>query len=83
MPLYDFLNTDTNEIFEKRMSFADKEQFLEENPHIQSYFGNMSGIPLIDPVRLGVRKPDSGWKDVLSKIHTKTAGSRLDKMANF
>lgn len=82
MPLYDFLNTDTNEIFEKKMSIADKEQYLKTNPHIQSYFGNMAGLPLIDPVRLGIRKPDAGWTEVMNKIHNRTAGSQLDKTYN-
>lgn len=82
MPLYDFLDTKTNEIFEKRMSIADKEQYLIDNPHIQSYLGNIAGIPLIDPVRLGIRKTDAGWKEVMNKIHTRTAGSQLDKSFN-
>lgn len=82
MPLYDFLDTKTNEIFEKRMSIADKEQYMKKNPHIQSYLGNMAGIPVIDPVRLGVRRTDAGWKEVMNKIHTRTAGSQLDKTFN-
>lgn len=84
MPLYDFLNTETNEIFEKRMSVSDKEQYLKDNAHIRSYFGPaMSNIPLIDPVRLGVRKIDGGFREVLSKINEKTAGSRLKDTSWF
>lgn len=84
MPLYDFLNTETNEVFEKRMSINDLEQYLKDNPHLRSYFGPaMSNIPLIDPVRLGVRKIDGGFREVLSKINEKTAGSRLKDTSWF
>jgi putative FmdB family regulatory protein len=32
-----------------------------------------------DAVRLGVKKPDKGFKEVLQKIHEKTPGSILNK----
>jgi hypothetical protein len=76
MPLYDFKNKDTGETFEKMMSIAAKEEYLKENPNIEPVLGvNM----LIDPVRLGVRKTDSGFKEVLQRIHEKTPGSQLNK----
>lgn len=76
MPLYDFRNKDTGEVFEKMMSIAAKEEYLKENPNIES----MLGInPVIDSVRLGIRKTDQGFKEVLQRIHEKTAGSQLDK----
>lgn len=82
MPLYDFIDGDT--IFEKRMSIKEKEQFLIDNPNIKSYFGNgYSNIPLIDPVVLGIRRPDTGFREVLQKIHSKTPGSQLDKTTRF
>lgn len=82
MPFYDFIDGDT--IFEKRMSIKEKEQFLIDNPNIKSYFGNgYSNIPLIDPVVLGIRRPDTGFREVLQKIHSKTPGSQLDKTTRF
>lgn len=76
MPLYDFKNTQTGEVFEKMMSISAKEEYLKENPHIEPVLGaNM----LIDPVRLGVRKTDAGFKEVLQRIHEKTPGSQLNK----
>jgi putative FmdB family regulatory protein len=39
--------------------------------------GIFTAIPLGDPIRLGLRKPHSGMKEVLQKIDSKTAGSRL------
>lgn len=77
MPLYEFRNKETGEVFEKLMSMASKEEYLKENPNIESM---ISGAPpLIDPVRLGVRRPDQGFKEVLQRIHEKTPGSQLNK----
>jgi hypothetical protein len=78
MPLYDFKNKDTGEVFEKMMSISAKEEYLAANPNIEPVLGmNM----LIDPVRLGVRKTDQGFKEVLQRIHEKTPGSQLNKIA--
>jgi hypothetical protein len=78
MPLYDFKNKDTGEVFEKMMSISAKEEYLIANPNIEPVLGmNM----LIDPVRLGVRKTDQGFKEVLQRIHEKTPGSQLNKIA--
>lgn len=80
MPLYDFKNKETGEVFEKFMSISAKEEYLKENPNIEPV---ISGLPsLIDPVRLGVRKPDQGFKEVLQRIHEKTPGSQLKKTSN-
>ena len=79
MPLYDFRNKDTGEVFEKFMSISAKEEYLKENPNIESMLGTNA---LIDPVRLGIRRPDQGFKEVLQRIDEKTAGSRLKKFSN-
>ncbi|CAB4168131.1 hypothetical protein UFOVP1666_14 [uncultured Caudovirales phage] len=80
MPTYEFKNTETGELFEKMMRNSVREEYLKENPHIQQL---LSTATLIDPVRLGIRKVDQGFKDVLHKIHKGTAGSTLNKTANF
>lgn len=80
MPLYDFKDTKTGEVFEKFMSIASKEEYLKENPHIEPF---ISGLPpLIDPVVLGVRKTDQGFKEVMQKIHARSPGSELNKTFN-
>ena len=77
MPLYEFRNSETGEVFEKMMSISSKEDYLKENPNIESY---ISGAPpMIDSVRLGVKKTDQGFKEVLQRIHEKTAGSILNQ----
>lgn len=77
MPTYNFRNTDTGEEFEKFMGISARETYLKENPHIQPM---ISGAPMIcDPVRVGVRRKDSGFKEVLQKIHERAPGSELKK----
>jgi hypothetical protein len=80
MPLYDFRNKDTGEVFEKFMSISAKEEYLKDNPNIESMLGMNA---LIDPVRLGVRRADNGFKEVLQRIHEKTPGSTLNKTSKY
>ena len=56
----------------KKMS---KEEYLKTNPNIQSHFSTFPGIG--DSVRLGIKKPDVGWKEVLQKIDSRAPGSTL------
>lgn len=80
MPLYDFRNKETGEVFEKFMSISAKEDYLKDNPNIESMLGMNA---LIDPVRLGVRRADNGFKEVLQRIHEKTPGSTLNKTSKY
>ena len=49
----------------------------KENPNIESFIS--SAPPLMDPVAIGVRRTDQGFKEVLQGIHEKTPGSQLNK----
>jgi hypothetical protein len=47
------------------MKIAEKEEFLQNNPNYESI---LLGAPSLgDPVRLGIRKPDQGFREVLQK----------------
>ena len=71
MPLYEFVDNSTQEVFQKMMSISAMEQYLEENPNISIHF---SAPPAIgDTVRLGLRKPDQNFRDMLKHI-SKRAG---------
>ena len=75
LPTYCFKYRDTGVEFEKFMGISARDVYLKENPNVESMF---SGAPMIcDPVRVGARKKDSGFKDVLQKIDQRTAGSVL------
>ncbi len=64
MPTYTFTNTETQEVFTEIMSISDRDKFLENNPHIKQ---NLATPGFADPVRLGVRKIDRSFNDVLLK----------------
>jgi hypothetical protein len=69
MPIYSMRNNETLEEFEVTLKYSELGEYLKENPHIQQIFTKFPGMG--DPVRLGVRKPDDGFRDVLkkAKIH--------------
>lgn len=53
---------------------------------IEKWVPNPDGncIPSIgDPVRLGIRKVDKGFNELIHKIHENTPGSQLHKSAHF
>jgi hypothetical protein len=77
MPLFEFRDKETGEVIEKFMSLSSREEFLKENPNMETVISG--GAAFIDPVRMGIRRPDQGFKEVLQRIHEKTAGSQLNK----
>lgn len=77
MPTYNFRNKDTGEVIERIMSITAREEFLQANPNMETYHAEPPAMG--DSVRLGVRRPDQGFKEVLQKIHEKTAGSQLNR----
>lgn len=81
MPTYDFVNSETGESFTRVMKIAEKEQYLSDNPHIRQAY--LAAPAMGDPVRLGVRKADNGFKEVLQRVHSKTPGSRLNVIADI
>ena len=79
MPTYQFLNTETGEETEVTMRISELDDYRAANPHLQTI---ISAPMICDPVRVGVRKMDSGFKEVLQKVHEKSPGSRLDKLSS-
>ena len=78
MPTYSMRNTLTEEEFEIRLSMAEREAYLHDNPHIKQTFKTFPAIG--DSVRLGLRKPDRAFNDVLQKAknahHNSTVNTR-------
>jgi hypothetical protein len=74
MPLYDFINKDTGEEFERLMSIAAKEEYLEQNPHITQ---KVSAPNFVYNTKSLDQRTDNGWKEVLSKISEKHPSSAL------
>ena len=79
MPTYVFRNKETGEQFEKLMKISELDTFRAENPQLETVIQS----PMIcDPVRVGVRKMDTGFKEVLQRVHEKTPGSELNKLSS-
>ncbi len=80
MPTYSFRNKDTGEIFDKILRIADREEFLTQNPHLESV---ITGAPAFTGDHItAVKKYDTGFKEVLQKIHERTPGSQLNKTSS-
>lgn len=77
MPRYDVQDKNTGEIFEVDMKISEMEQYFLDNPHLEQVF--LTGIAF----NADVVKPDKGWTEVLQGIHSRTPGSRLNKLANI
>jgi hypothetical protein len=66
MPIYSMRNNETLEEFEVTLKYSELEQYLTDNTGIQQIFNKFPGFG--DPVRLGLKKPDDGFRDVLRNV---------------
>lgn len=76
MPFYHFRNKTTGEQYEKLMSISAREQYLQANPEIETMIAGAPGLS--DPVRLGLRKPDEGFRDLLGHIRKNNIWSKMN-----
>lgn len=67
MPTYSFRNIEDGSEFDLSLTMSEREKYLEENKGkvIQILTKSPS---LGDPIRLGLKKPDGGFRDVLREI---------------
>lgn len=77
MPTYTFTNIETEEVFTEIMSFSERDEFLTNNPHIKQ---NLATPGFADSVRLGVRKIDKSFNDVLIKAKSAHLHSTIDTL---
>jgi hypothetical protein len=75
MPTYNFKDTNTDEVIQKFIKLNELDTFRKENPNLQPV---LSSPALCDPVRVGIRKMDSGFKQVLQKIDERVPGGMKD-----
>ena len=80
MPTYVFRNKETGEQFEKIMKMSELDPFRQENPQLETV---IQAVAFGDPTKLSSsRKFDTGFKEVLQRIHEKTPGSELNKSSS-
>lgn len=71
--LYEFINTETQEVFEKSVRLSELDQYLADNPTIRRHY---SAPPAIgDTVRMGLTKTPESFRHLLKNI-SKRAGMR-------
>ena len=74
MPRYSFIDTETGNEFTEFMTLAERKDYLHENPHIRQQLS----VPSIgDSVRLGVKKVDRNFNDILVKTKEKHLHSNI------
>jgi hypothetical protein len=73
MPIYTFLDKDTNELIELTLRIADYDSFLASNPNLERYIDSFPGLVS----GRGSIKTDSGFKEVLSKVAEAHPNSEL------
>ena len=78
MPTYEFRNKQTGEVTEAFMSMSSREQYLTDNPHLEQ---TMTSAPAFTGDHITIKK-DTGFKEVLQRIHEKTPGSQLNKSSS-
>lgn len=76
MPIYSMQNQETEEIFEVVMPYADLASYLEQNPTIKQIFNKFPGHA--DPHRMGLKKVDDGFNDLLSRIKRNNLHSTIE-----
>jgi hypothetical protein len=80
MPTYVFRNKETGEQFEKILKISELDSFRAENPQLETV---IQAVAFGDPTKLSSsRKFDSGFKEVLQKIHERSPGSELNKTSS-
>lgn len=75
MPTYEFRDKTTGEVHEKFLSFSGRDEYLAQNPHLEQ---TITKAPAFVGDHVSIKK-DTGFKEVLQKIHEKTPGSQLNK----
>lgn len=65
MPLYQFKDTETDEVFEEFFTYEEKKIFLQDNQNIQEIIGAPNLISGISGI---THKNDSGFNDLLNRI---------------
>ncbi|NDB81218.1 MAG: zinc ribbon domain-containing protein [Alphaproteobacteria bacterium] len=71
MPMYSFKCSDCETVFDVLCSISARAE--QECPNCKSTnyeFHHTTPLNMGDPIRLGVRKTDDGFKEVLSKINS-------------
>ncbi len=75
MPTYTFQHIETEEQKTILLSLAEREKFIKENT---DYFQVLSTPSFGDSIRLGIRKHDNTFNDMLKRMKKNHLGSTIE-----
>lgn len=76
MPIYEFLNKNTNEVEEINMKISDLDKFKDDNPHMIRHFSTLN---FQDSVSLGIKRPPIEFKEgVIDRIKRANPLNRME-----
>ena len=80
MATYNYLIRKTGEhaVTENFDSIADAEEWFAAHPEYEWLPSQMRGVAVVDPWRLGRKKVDEGFRDVLRSIKKRHPGSKMN-----
>ena len=67
MPIYEFINTETDEVFEKVIPLGEYDEYIKNNPHIKRYYSSAPTLSYSGFKSKETRAGD-GWKEVQDRI---------------
>ena len=73
MPIYDFLNTETNEEFQVDLKLAELDDYKKSNPHFTQLIKAVNHV-----LHTGGLKPPSGFRDLSKHIKKNNIGANID-----
>ena len=81
MPTYDFLNKETNQIEEHRMSYTVLDEFITNNPHLERYH-SAENLPIMsDGTRMsvpGIGQPHAAFEHgVIERMKATIPGNTM------
>lgn len=80
MPTYSFKDKNTEEEFTLFMNISELDQYKLDNPHLSQL---VNGAPmLICPIKLGVTKPSSEFRERVKDIKKSHYGSTIETTHN-
>lgn len=83
MPTYEFMNINTGEVEEHKMSYTVLDQFKVDNPHLERHFSTESLHVMSDGMRMstpGTGQPDSTFeKYVIQRMADTIPGNTIKK----
>jgi putative FmdB family regulatory protein len=87
MPYYDYQCSKCKHTFEQKLHMEERHG-PEHEPcpdcgGVKTVLLALRAVPFGDPVRLGIRRPDEQFKDVLRDIHSKNAGSTIKDNSRY